>query len=84
MQRAIHIREERRRKWKKEGERSTWQNLSMVGVLGWLIVTPTVLGVFVGRLLDQKFDTGILFSGALILFGIALGSYLAWLRITKE
>ena len=78
------MREQRRKRWKKEGERSLWQNLSMVGALGWLIVTPTLLGVLIGRWLDGLFETGIFFSGALIFLGIALGSYLAWQRVTKE
>ncbi|MDH3791018.1 MAG: AtpZ/AtpI family protein [Rhodospirillales bacterium] len=84
MRRAVRLRERRSERWKKEGERSLWQNLSMVGALGWLIVTPTLLGVLVGRWLDGLFDTGIFFSGALIFLGIAIGSYLAWQRVTKE
>ncbi|MDH3919163.1 MAG: AtpZ/AtpI family protein [Rhodospirillales bacterium] len=84
MRRAVSLRERRSERWKKEGERSLWQNLSMVGALGWLIVTPTLLGVLVGRWLDGLFDTGIFFSGALIFLGIAIGSYLAWQRVTKE
>jgi len=84
MQKAVRLREERRKRWKKEGERSLWQNLSMVGALGWLIVTPTLLGVLIGRWLDGLYETGIFFSGALIFLGIALGSYLAWQRVTKE
>jgi ATP synthase protein I len=84
MQRAVRLREQRRKRWKKEGERSLWQNLSMVGALGWLIVTPTLLGVLVGRWLDGLFETGIFFSGALIFLGIAIGSYLAWQRVNKE
>jgi len=84
MQRAVHLREQRRKRWKKEGERSLWQNLSMVGALGWLIVTPTLLGVLIGRWLDGFFETGVFFSGALIFLGIAIGSYLAWQRVTKE
>jgi ATP synthase protein I len=84
VQRAVRLREQRRKQWKKEGERSLWQNLSMVGALGWLVVTPTLLGVLVGRWLDGTFETGIFFSGALIFLGIAIGSYLAWQRVNKE
>jgi ATP synthase protein I len=84
MHRAVRLREQRSKRWKKEGERSLWQNLSMVGALGWLIVTPTLLGVLVGRWLDGVFDTGILFSGALIFLGITMGCYLAWQRVDKE
>jgi ATP synthase protein I len=84
MQRAVRLREERRQRWEKEGERSLWQNLSMIGALGWLIVTPTLIGVLVGRWLDRRFDTDIFFSGALIFLGVAFGCYLAWQRVNKE
>ena len=84
MHRAIRLREKRREQWEQEGERPLWKNLSMIGALGWLIVTPTLIGVLIGRWLDKAFDTGILFSGALIFLGVMLGSYLVWQRITKE
>lgn len=84
VQEAIRLREERRERWKKEGERSLWQNLSMIGALGWLIVIPTLIGVLVGRWLDQHFRTGIFFSGALIFLGIVIGCYLGWQRVKKE
>jgi len=84
MHRAVQLREKRTEQWRKEGERSLWQNLSMIGALGWLIVVPTLLGVFVGRWLDNLFNTGIFYSGTLIFLGITLGCYLAWRRINKE
>lgn len=84
MREAIRLRERRSERWKKEGERSLWQNLSMVGALGWLIVVPTLLGVALGRWIDGLFETGIYFTGALICLGVGFGSYLAWQRIKKE
>ncbi len=84
MRRAVRLREERSERWKKEGERSIWQNLSMIGALGWLIVTPILIGILIGRWLDRAFDTGIFFSGAFIFLGVALGCYMAWERVNKE
>lgn len=84
MRRAVRLREERDERWKREGERSIWQNLSMIGSLGWLIVAPILLGILLGRWLDREFGTGILFSGALIFLGVVFGSYLAWQRVRKQ
>jgi len=84
MKDAVDKRQRRRETWKREGERSLWQNLSMVGSLGWLVVVPTLLGVLAGRWLDTKFGTGIFYSGALIFLGVAFGSWLAWKRIDRE
>ena len=43
----------RRERWRREGERPLGHNLAMIGVLGWLVVTPTLIGIFVGRWLDR-------------------------------
>ena len=84
MENAVQLRRQREEFWRRSGERSLWQNVSMVGALGWLIVTPTLLGVAIGRWLDLRFETGIFWSGALIMLGAAFGGYLAWRRIEKE
>ncbi|RVU35818.1 AtpZ/AtpI family protein [Hwanghaeella grinnelliae] len=81
---AVKLREERNERWRREGERSIWQNLSMIGALGWLIVTPILIGIFAGRWLDRTFETGIFYSGALIFLGAVLGAYLAWHRIQSK
>jgi ATP synthase protein I len=56
----------------------------MVGAFGWLIVTPTLIGVFVGRWLDGWLDTGVTFSGALTFLGACLGFWMAWKRMNEE
>lgn len=84
LSRAVRQREERRRLWEEEGERPLWRNLSMVGALGWLVVTPTLVGIVLGRWLDELFDSGVLFTAALIFVGVMIGGYLAWHRISSE
>lgn len=84
MDRAVRLREQRRKLWEEQGERSLWQNLSMIGALGWLIVTPTLLGVLIGRWLDGEFKTHIFFSGSFIFLGVAAGCYLAWQKVKKQ
>ena len=81
---VIQTSEDRRRKWQEEGERPLWKNLSMVGALGWLIVTPTLLGVLAGRWLDGRSDSGVLFSGALTFAGACFGFWLAWQRMNEK
>ncbi len=81
---AVRIRRERQARWRLEGERSLGQNLAMIGVLGWTIVTPTLLGIFVGRWLDRKFGSGVFWTLGLIVGGLTLGCALAWRRIYRE
>lgn len=83
MRRSIDLRESRRQKWEREGERPLWKNLSMIGALGWLIVAPTLLGVLIGRWLDDRYGSGVFFSGSFIFLGVCLGAYLAWKRMNE-
>jgi ATP synthase protein I len=60
------------------------RSLAQLGMLGWLIVTPILAGLFSGRWLDQRLGTGIMLTGALLVLGAGLGGWLAWRRIRKE
>ena len=42
-------------------EPSLGARLGQIGVLGWAIIVPTLLFLFVGRYLDRSFGTGIFF-----------------------
>lgn len=84
MKNAVVERRRREEQWEKEGERSIWQNLSMIGALGWLIVVPMLLGAFLGRWLDDLFETGVFFSGSLIFLGACLGGIMIWKRMNEK
>ncbi|MEZ5833664.1 MAG: AtpZ/AtpI family protein [Dongiaceae bacterium] len=81
---AVRVRRERLERWQREGERSIGQNLAMIGALGWLIVTPTLIGMFAGRWLDHQFESGIFWTLGLLTAGLAIGCWLAWKRMHKE
>ena len=59
-------------------EPSLGSRLGQIGILGWAIVTPMLLGVWLGGRLDRAFDSGILCSGAGIFLGTAVGCHAAW------
>ena len=81
---AVKIRQERCKRWEREGERSIGQNLAMIGVLGWTIVLPTLLGLFAGRWLDRQFSLGIFWTLSLLVVGLTVGCALAWRRMHGE
>ena len=81
---AVRTRRERRARWEREGERSLGQNLAMIGMLGWTIVTPMLIGIFAGRWLDRQFNSGIFWTLGLLVAGLALGCWLAWKRMHHE
>lgn len=59
-------------------EPSLGARLGQIGILGWAIVIPMLLGVVLGRWLDRVFDTGVFFTAPLILIGAAIGLRSAW------
>ncbi len=81
---AVRLRRGRRERWQREGERSIGQNLAMIGALGWTIVTPTLIGIFTGRWLDRTFGSGIFWTLGLLVAGLAVGCWLAWMRVHRE
>jgi len=75
---AVRRRAERQDRAQREGEPTLAVQLARVGVLGWIVVVPTVLGVLAGRWLDARFDSGLTWTGALLLAGLALGCWSGW------
>jgi ATP synthase protein I len=71
----------RRARWRREAERPLGHNLALIGVLGWLVVTPTLIGIFIGRWLDRIIESGIFWTVSLLFAGICIGCWLAWKRV---
>ena len=75
---AVRQRGERHIRWLRDGDPSVAQRLAQIGVLGWMIVVPMLIGVFAGRWLDQTFDSGLFYTAPLLMLGAALGCWSAW------
>ncbi len=71
----------RRERWAREGERTLGQNLAWIGVLGWLVVTPILIGIFLGRWIDARWGTGVFWTVSLLFTGVVIGCFLAWRRV---
>jgi ATP synthase protein I len=72
------LRRDRQDRWLREGGMSVGRRLAQIGVLGWIIVAPTLLGMFAGRWIDQKFETGLFWTAPLLMLGLVLGGWTAW------
>ncbi len=75
---------ERQRRWLRQGDPSFPRYLAQVGILGWTIVVPTLAGVFIGRWIDRRLETGIFWTGPLLLVGLAFGCWTAWRWIQQR
>ena len=72
---------------KLKARRSTqgvWFGLGMMGLIGWSVVVPTLLGAALGIWLDRHYPGGRSWTLALLVAGLALGCLNAWLWVAKE
>ena len=74
----------RREHWLRTGEWPMGRALAMMGRFGWTIVTPILVGAFVGRWLDRTLHSGVFWSAALVFLGAALGFWAVWKRMNSE
>jgi ATP synthase protein I len=76
--RGVRLHGERYRSGQREGDSSVARRLAQIGVLGWIIVVPILIGIFGGRWLDKEFHSGFFFTAPLLMLGAVLGFWSAW------
>ena len=61
-----------------------WFGLGMMGLIGWSVAIPTLLGVALGLWLDRHYPGTHPWTLALLMAGLAIGCFNAWHWVTKE
>ena len=72
---------------KLKARRSTqgvWFGLGMMGLIGWSVVVPTLLGAALGIWLDKHYPGGRSWTLALLVAGLTIGCLNAWFWVSKE
>jgi ATP synthase protein I len=64
--------------------RGVWLGLGMMGLVGWSVVTPTLLGAALGGYIDRHHPGPHSWTLALLIAGLTIGCAIAWRRIAKE
>ncbi|NOG69083.1 AtpZ/AtpI family protein [Roseicella sp. DB1501] len=82
--RSVQLRAARERRARREGPPSTARYLAQIGTLGWMIVVPALIGLFIGRWIDRSFGTGIFWSAPLLMLGVGLGCWSGWRWMQKQ
>lgn len=82
--RAVVARERRARKAKEEGDRTLRYGFGSFGAIGWSIVVPSLIGIFVGLWLDRRFETGMRFTLSLFVLGLFVGIINVWKWMNAE
>ena len=68
----------------KRSSTGVWFGLGMMGLIGWSVVVPTLLGTALGVWLDRRHPGAHSWTLALLVAGLTLGCFNAWRWIAKE
>ena len=69
---------------RRQGTQTVWFGLGMMGLIGWSVAIPTLLGAAFGLRLDQRYPGGRSWTLALLVAGLAIGCLNAWHWVAKE
>ena len=61
-----------------------WFGLGMIGLIGWSVVVPTLLGVALGIWLDNSHPGKQSWTLTLLVTGLIIGCWNAWHWVAKE
>jgi len=68
----------------RKSTQSVWLGLGMMGLVGWSVVVPTLIGAALGIWLDNHHPGKHAWTLALLVAGLALGCLNAWFWVAKE
>lgn len=84
LEREVGLKEQRCLRGKAEREDSVWFGLGMFGLVGWSVVVPTVLGIFLGVWIDRNYPSSYSFVLMGLAGGLVLGCFTAWRWVRDE
>jgi ATP synthase protein I len=61
-----------------------WYGLGMMGLIGWSVAVPTLLGAALGIWLDEHYPGKHAWTLALLVAGLVVGCWNAWRWVSQE
>ena len=80
----IGAKEARKLKAQARVTRTVWSGLGMMGLVGWSVAVPTLLGAALGVWLDNHYPAMHSWMLTLLIIGLTIGCVNAWHWIVKE
>jgi ATP synthase protein I len=74
----------RKLKARRKGAPTVWFGLGMMGLIGWSVAVPALLGAALGIWLDANHPGAHPWTLALLVAGLMIGCLNAWLWVAKE
>jgi ATP synthase protein I len=80
----VGARAARKLKARRHPGQGVWFGLGMMGLIGWSVVVPTLLGAALGMWLDKHHAGKHSWTLALLIAGLTIGCMNAWHWVAKE
>ena len=72
------------RKLRAKRTQTVWSGLGMMGLIGWSVAIPTLLGAALGIWLDERYPGSRSWTLALLIAGLCIGCANAWHWVARE
>ncbi|MGO4879997.1 MAG: AtpZ/AtpI family protein [Bryobacteraceae bacterium] len=82
--RAIAAKAARKLKAQRHPAQGVWFGLGMMGLVGWSVVVPTLLGTAFGIWLDHRGPGHVSWTLTFLVIGLAVGCLNAWHWVSKQ
>jgi ATP synthase protein I len=84
LSRQIGAKAARKLKAQRQSVPGIWFGLGMMGLIGWSVAIPTLLGASLGLWLDRHYAGSHSWTLALLVAGLVLGCWNAWHWVARE
>jgi ATP synthase protein I len=82
--RQVGTKAARKLKARRNVTHTIWFGLGMMGLIGWSVAIPTLLGAAFGLWLDKHYPGSHSWTLMLLIIGLAIGCLNAWHWVAKE
>jgi len=80
----VGVKAARKLRARRNSAQGVWFGLGMMGLVGWSVAIPTLLGAALGIWLDQHYPGKHVWTLALLVAGLSIGCLNAWHWVAKE
>jgi len=80
----VGTKEARKMKARRDKNKGIWLGLGMMGMIGWSVAVPTLVGVGIGIWMDIRYPGHISWTLTFLSIGLAVGCINAWYWVERE
>ena len=82
--RQVGAKETRKLRAQRKAVQTVWLGFGMMGLVGWSVAMPTLLGTALGIWLDKRYPSVHSWTLSLLIIGLFIGCLNAWYWVAKE